>query len=510
MWTIPHAQAYGDPPMDATGSPGGRLFARQPSAGWAQTGTDAAGVPVWTLDAPAAGVLLVSMATLPVSITLPGGFTVELALELVPVANRLDVSYRIVMTTIQEPWWDRCHVLRIRRNGAVVAEARRQHEILGPSWSSSESLSRDASRLTLQAGFCLDATGALAVAALAFDTPAPMGLDRLTLESTPSIPGPDLLGTRLATPFGRGMVLQVPATGVSVPAGTIQCTAPAVTGAPAPPCPARAWFAHAAPLEERLPLRPDGIDITARPRERLAWGRSRAQVLAGPPGWGLGPLEAEGHPEWVLIEDDLYRPAVWTHHPGASRLHDLGRPAVLVADGTSSVATTNEGNTLLAGITARWQDADGWTTDTMPMGTLLGALNEYRPAGWTARPQTWTPPGAGEPGRSTQGVYLAVAIQRTSATNLGSIAAQADAVEVRRIVVRWLALCRATYNVAGGGTDTEYRRRAGAVVLSADDAFALLAGQSVAIADGYVQGLYPTPAAASIPGTLTVRAVGPV
>lgn len=502
MWITPERPADTTTPMDWTGSPGGRLFARQPSVPWIDTGTDETGRTLWSLEQPAAGVLLVSMDTLPVALTLPGGFSVELAREVVPDANRLDL-YSTVATFgwPNRRWWlDVCLVLRVRRNGTVVAEARRQFELFGQA-SVLMTSAASAQQFALSAGFYLDPDGDLALYAHAWD----IATNALALETAPVINSPSLFGTLLAGPFGRGLTVTV-----LVPFQDTAETIGPVTLAAVPNAtlPARSWFAHATPLEDRIPLVPDALPIPERTQDRLAWGRHRAQVAAAPLGWGMAPIEAAGHPEWVLGGGGVFHPDPWVHHPGASRLFDHGRPAALVpaSDHRSNVSANDEKNRAVKSFQAKWDDPAGWSTGTLTIPLTLGAWNEYRTTGWVAKGGTFTPPG--EATRTLEAVFLALSLDRVDATNLGGITDQADAVEVTRFVLRWGAACRATYELGAGlGTTTEWRTAQGSVVLTPADYNTLSndLGQ-LSLSGTYTQGTYPTASTADIGGTLTLQA----
>jgi len=506
MRSIPEFPQVLSAQADNTGSAGKRLFALQPSVSFVETGSRG-GRPVWTLAAPAAGIAVYSLVRLPIVLELGGGFAVELVRERVPDANLLDLSgvagvYSFIDVAL---------VLRVRRDGAIVAEARRQHEIHGTSGSINLANTAAADSYAVAAGFFVDASGDLAFYAHAWDFApgegtAPALGRKLHPEAAPVINSPDLYQQTLAGVFGRGISLVVPAADVSSPVAAITLVAESV-GYPGNQ-PARSWFAHHQILEDRLTLVPDAELIVERARDRIAWGRDRAQVAAGPLAWGLTPLEAEGHPEWVLIDQDYLRPDPWVHFPGASRLFDRGRPAALIpaAAHRSNISSVAANNQRLTALRASWSDSDGWQATALDLPLLFGAWNEYRPAGWTAAGGTFTPPDGGFFERTTSAVFIAAALARVSATNIGGIDAQADAVQVVRGVLRVYLACRCTYVL--DGTQTEYRYRQFEIVLTQADAAALSSGAEITLTGDASQGTYPTPSTVYIPGTLTLRAVG--
>ena len=509
MWSVPQRMGPDDGPMDATNAPGKRLFARQPTVEWWEQAPAADGRNVWMLSESAAGVSLFSMEQLPVEITLRGGYTVELAVERVPDAHFLDL---FTGTRGASYWWlDMGLVLRVKRNGTVVSEARRQHEVFSAGLVN-PSTPFGASAFGLSAGFFLDVDGTLALYAHAWDIAPAIGRS-IVVEESPEITSHTLYGSRQANPFGRGLTLLVEnveaiGTGVPNPTGPVF-----VTGTPLQlaTIPARSWFAHRVPLEDRAYLVPDATPIAARPADRLGWGRDRALVAAAPLGWGLSSFEAEGHPEWVR---DSYGPDQWVHHPGASRLFDGGRPAALLPASThrSNVSADDAANVQLKVLELTWDDLDGWGTGTLTLPLTLGAWNEYRPTGWLPvgadAPATFTPPGLAEPLRTVTGLFAAVQVCRVAATNLGGITSQADAVEVERLILRVALVCRCTYAL-GSLTITEWRPRTFSRLLGPSAAADLLAGNVVAFGNGdVIQFTYPTTSTLYVPGVLTVKAVG--
>lgn len=496
--------------FDFTGSAGGRLFSRQPTTMWMETGADANGRPTWALGREGSGVAVYSLASLPVVISLPGGFTVELAREEVPEANRLGI-YSVGSSR----WWiDVCLVLRIRRDGVVIEERRRQWEIHGVSLVLISAVP-NALSYSLSAGFFVGENGDLQLYAHAFDLPQTS--DVMAVEGSPSIPDAT---QRLAGPFGRGLSAIVSASNIEDPIGPIGLAAdyqPYSTEVPA-----RSWFAHHAPLEDRLALVPDAAAIADRPEDRLAWGRHRAQVAAMPLAWGMTDLEADGHPEWVLRDGDVYHPDPFAYHPGASRLFDHGRPAAIVpaAAHRSNVSASGVTNQLLTTLRASWTittpipfSSNYATFSTGPRDIALGsfgAWNEYRPSAWlpAGAATNTSSSGAAMPG-TIEGVFLAVSVSRVDATNLGGIAVKADAVQVTRYVVRWFVASKTRVTSPFDGSQSfEYVPWVGSAILSEADGLALLAGNQITIPGDYVQGTYPTPTPTNRLGTFTLQAVG--
>jgi hypothetical protein len=498
-----------------TGSPGFRLFSRQPKAMWLETGTDANGRPTWALDRPASGVALYSLRSLPMVLSLPGGFTVELAREEVPEENRLGIFF--VGIPAYKWWIDVCLVLRIRRDGVVVEERRRQWEIHGESLVLMSAIP-NALSYSLSAGLVVGEDGELQLYAHAFDLP--QNNDVMAVESSPSIPGTVLYGRRLAGPFGRGISALVSAAGIESPIGPIGLTAEYQDYYDS--LPAQSWFAHHTPLEDRLPLVPDAAAIADRPDDHIAWGRHRAQVAAMPLAWGMTDLEAQGHPEWVLKDGDVYHPEPLAYHPGASRLFDRGRPAAVIpASATrSNVSASAATNQLLTTLRASWSitapipfSSNYATFATGPRDIGLssfGAWNEYRPPAWLPAGAATNTSSTGEamPG-TIEGVFLAVSLSRVDATNLGGIADKADAVQVTRYVVRWFVAAKTLVTSPSTGQPTlSYSTWVGVAMLSEADGLALLAGNQITIPGDYMQGTYPTPTATNRLGTFTLQAVG--
>ena len=503
--------------FDSTGSPGFRLFSRQPKTMWLETGTDANGRPTWALDRPASGLALYSLRSLPMVLSLPGGFTVELAREEIPEENRLGIFFVAIP---QYKWWiDVCLVLRIRRDGVVVEERRRQWEIHGESLVLMSAIP-NAGSYSLSAGLVVGEDGELQLYAHAFDLP--QNNDVMAVESSPSIPGTVLYGRRLAGPFGRGISALVSAAGIESPIGPIGLTADYQEYYLFDRLPAQSWFAHHTPLEDRLPLVPDAAAIADRPDDHIAWGRHRAQVAAMPLAWGMTDLEAQGHPEWVLKDGDVYHPEPHAYHPGASRLFDRGRPAAIIpASATrSNVSASAATNQLLTTLRASWSITAGvpfssiyatFATGPRDIGlSSFGAWNEYRPPAWLPAGAATNTSSTGEamPG-TIEGVFLAVSVSRVDATNLGGISDKADAVQVTRYVVRWFVAAKTLVTSPSTGEPTlSYSTWVGVAMLSEADGLALLAGNQITIPGDYMQGTYPTPTATNRLGTFTLQAVG--
>jgi hypothetical protein len=501
--------------FDSTGSPGFRLFSRQPKTMWLETGTDANGRPTWALDRPASGVALYSFFRLPIVLSLPGGFTVELAREEVPEENRLGIFFVAIP---EYKWWiDVCLVLRIRRDGVVVEERRRQWEIHGESLVLMSAIP-NAGSYSLSAGFVVGEDGELQLYAHAFDLPQTS--DVMAVESSPSIPGTVLYGRRLAGPFGRGISALVSAAGIESPIGPIGLTAEYQDYYQS--LPVVSWFAHHTPLEDRLTLVPDAAAIADRSDDHIAWGRHRAQVASMPLAWGMTDLEAQGHPEWVLKDGDVYHPEPLAYHPGASRLFDRGRPAAIVpaAAHRSNVSASGANNQLLTTLRASWSittpiqfSSNFATFATGPRDIGLGsfgAWNEYRPPAWLPAGAATNTSSSGEamPG-TIEGVFIALSLSRIDATNLGGIAAKADAVQVTRFVVRWFVASKTRVTSPFDGSQSlEYVPWVGSAMLSEADALALLARNQITIPGDYMQGTYPTPTPTNRLGTLTLQAVG--
>lgn len=484
MWTIPD---YGDvvSPPDLAAVPRAgfqRLFAGQQAVGWRHTGTAAGGQSTWSLSAPAAGVHLFGAEALPWRVTLPDGSAVELADELVPAANRLGLPSPSAL-----PWFvDRGLRLRVRRGATTLAEGwlQRPSVLLGS--------------LRLAAGLTVDTAGDLVVYAHA----GIASTATLALEGSPVV---SPLQDRLASPFGRGVTLTAPA-GPGDPVGEIEATATPVRVA-GTDHPARSWFAHDRPLDDVLLLTPDATPIIQRPTDRIAWGRHRANVASGPLAWSLSSQEAGGHAEWITVTS---APDRWLHHPAASPLWHRGRPPALLPAAAHRVNLSADPavNGRLATIRASWAEPlSGWATGEHDLGQPLGGWCEWRDATWgTAPAYQWTDLAGTV--RSVTGSALWVGARRVDATNLGTAATQADAVEITRWIFDWAAVVRLSVTPQFGAASTDYRGASGTVVLSEADAAALAAGDPVTIAGSYLQGDYPTRTTAAVGGTLTLRAVG--
>jgi hypothetical protein len=154
---------------------------------------------------------------------------------------------------------------------------------------------------------------------------------------------------------------------------------------------------------------------------------------------------------------------------------------------------------------------DGVTTGSRDIGLLFGAWNENRMVEWGSQTGTVdrTPAtGTGE----ANGAFIAAAVTRIDATNLGSAIDQADAVEITRYALRWFAAVRYRYGDDLALTGWRYTDRS--VILSTVDAGKLLNGEAVTIAQptfedpAYLQGTYPAEIGTEILGTFTIQAIG--
>jgi len=451
VWSAPQDSGYPRDQVTLRAGRFARLFAWQPVAELEPVTASRR-----KLATPAAGLTLFSLAGLPTTIHLPGGVSVDLAYEAVPAAYTLSA-------TLGVGWLDSCLALRVVQGGEVLAVGRMQRpSIYVPA-------------LRLAAGWFVDDQGELRVYAHAglTSTASPP-----TLEVSPQVTLADA-EQRLRSPFGAGVSL-VAAPSAADPIGLVTVDFPGGAG------PAEAWFAHERPLEHTIPLLPDSVAITARERDRIAWGRHRAGVALAPLAWSLGELEVEGHPEWSLV------PGRWVYHAGASRLWDRGQAAAVVpVDATRAnlIADPADLQRLSAWI-GRFE-ASAWDTGTLELTAEMGGWNEWRPTTWSAA-----------------GTFLWVAIERVDATNLGGIANQADAVEVTRFVVRWAAIAKPDPPTNAFGLAIPWNTSTGAVILSEADGLALLAGDEVTLSGSYLDGSYPTRQTVAIGGTLRLQAAG--
>jgi len=140
----------------------------------------------------------------------------------------------------------------------------------------------------------------------------------------------------------------------------------------------------------------------------------------------------------------------------------------------------------------------------MDLGLRFGAWNEYRPLGWYPRfTQT-------DGGGTIIGSFLSVAIVRVDATNLGSVSNQADAVEITRLRLVWVAALKTRTPDLFGGPDiiSSFAVPVRSVYLSESDHFDLTHGAEITLSDNYTQGTYPDPVTTNLYGTLKLQAVG--
>jgi len=249
-----------------------------------------------------------------------------------------------------------------------------------------------------------------------------------------------------------------------------------------------------------MDLVPSAVPINERDSTSLAWGRHPAAVTIGPTGWQLSGLESDGHPEW---ENGGGR-----NFAGASRLFRNGREAALVpaSNHRSNVSAIEAENVRLKTLRIQWTWQDGLTTGPRDIGLLFGAWNEYRMVNWALLS------GSLSNGRELTGVFIAAAVTRIDATNLGSAVDKAAAVEITRYVLRWFAAIR--YRFGDDLALTSWFEAEDSVTLSPADGDRLLAGETVTLSmptvndPPYLQGTYPTPSLKYINGTLTVQAIG--
>ena len=518
MWITPATAAAG--PLDSTlvNFPGGRrgfrLFHRQPTAEPLDAGTAADGRQRWRFTGKFSGVTLFGLYPFetsgyryPVpatSIDLPGGYTIDLIEEAMPAEALLSFGY--------DHWIDKCLSLRISLEGVPQAVGYWQHAI--PT----------VGLVRLAAGIYIDSEGVPRVYAHLGEFPVMGHLDReQALETAPAIPDLATVYNRLASPFGRGVSLTCDAQADDV-IGDIE-----IRSGPVDehynPYPASAWFLHPVPLEgDPLPLAPTARAITDRDPDGLAWGRQPAAVAIAPLYFRLAEIEAAGHVEWLGLagSSQAGSPAFY---PGASQLFRQGRMSpILPPEWAAGPVRTNINAApavaaRLMTLRASWSrtvpiagSSGDATLATGPRDLPLtyGAWNEYRPPAWLpAGAATYTDEtGQAMPG-TIEGVFIAVNVSRVDATNLGSITAQADAVEVTRLVVRWLVASKTQVtSLFDGSQSISYGTFEGYAILSEADGLALLAGNQITIPGDYMQGTYPTPTRTNRLGTFTLQAVG--
>jgi len=439
------------------------------------------------------------------SIDLPGGYTVDLREEAMPAEARLSFGY--------VHWIDKCLSLRISREGIIQALGYWQHQIPG------------AVQVRLAAGIYLTEDGTPRVYAHLGEIPIRDDGNGQSLETSPTIVNLYAVYSRHASPFGRGVSLTCAAQADAL-TGEIEIRGlgPEIGEGYSRDKPAGAWFLHAVPLEGTpLPLAPSADAITARPSEGLAWGRHPAAVSIAPVFWRLADIEAAGHVEWLGVADSY---STWpTFYPGASQLFRQGRMSPILPPkwAAGPIRTNIHPSPAVAArlttLRASWSqtvpiqftsDIATFATGSRDLALTYGAWNEYRPAGWLAADaaSNTSSTGAAMPG-TIEGVFLAVNLSRVDATNLGSITAVADAVEVTRYVVRWFVAAKTLVTNSFDATiSTAYSTWEGSAILSEADGLALLAGNQITIPGDYMQGTYPTPTATNRLGTLTLQAVG--
>lgn len=513
MWTAPATAAgYADSILS-----GGRLFRMfhgQPTAEALDSGTADDGRQRWRFTGQFSGVTLFELlydnplgyrtAVPATSIDLPGGYTVDLREEAMPAEARLSFGYA--------HWIDQCLSLRISREGATQAVGYWQHAIPG------------AVQVRLAAGIYIDSAGTPRVYAHLGEIPVrDQNNYAQSLETSPTIVNLYAVYSRHASPFGRGVSLTCAAQADAV-IGDIE-----IRSGPVDehynPYPASAWFLHPVPLEgDPLPLAPTARAITDRDPDGLAWGRQPAAVAIAPLYFRLAEIEAAGHVEWLGLagSSQAGSPAFY---PGASQLFRQGRMSpILPPEWAAGPVRTNINAApavaaRLMTLRASWSrtvpiagSSGDATLATGPRDLPLtyGAWNEYRPPAWLpAGAATYTDEtGQAMPG-TIEGVFIAVNVSRVDATNLGSITAQADAVEVTRLVVRWLVASKTQVtSLFDGSQSISYGTFEGYAILSEADGLALLAGNQITIPGDYMQGTYPTPTRTNRLGTFTLQAVG--
>lgn len=495
MWTAP-ATAAGYADSILSGGRGFRMFHRQPTAEALDAGTADDGRQRWRFQGQFSGVTLFELvydnplsyrtAVPATSIDLPGGYTVDLREEAMPAEARLSFGYA--------HWIDKCLSLRISREGVTQAVGYWQHAIPG------------AVQVRLAAGIYIDSAGTPRVYAHLGEIPVrDQNNYAQSLETSPTIVNLYAVYSRHASPFGRGVSLTCAAQADAV-IGEIEIRGLGTDiGAGYPrDKPASAWFLHSVPLEgDPLPLAPTADAIAARNPDGLAWGRQPPAVAIAPVFWRLADIEAAGHVEWLGAANSF---STWpTFYPGASQLFRQSRMSPVLPPEWATRTNLHPSAAVAARLTtlrASWSTASSSTgSRDLPL-LSYGAWNEYRPAGWLPAGAATTTAG------TIEGVFLGANLSRVDATNLGSITAVADAVEVTRFVARWIVATKARVTDPFGVVSTQYGVTEGAAILSEADGLALLAGNPITLSGTYTQGTYPTATTVSIPGTLTLQAVG--
>lgn len=459
----------------------------QPSFSVTSVAEDEDGRTVWRLSEPMAGISIFNLAMFNVTISLPNDIRVELSRELVPEEN-----YTGIFGGSQTQPIDYCHAIRIFDGDSMLSEGRWQFNLdqYSPYYlriSAGLFVQEDSLRVYAHLG---QVNGSLAEKELSpaiGPFPSPIGGlsggDRTPLGANKGV-------------FGRGVSLYADCPGEDS-SGVIEIKySPSGFGYFG----VGEMYAHPYPLEETMDFVPSSVPITERDSTSLAWGRHPAAVAIGPVGWQLSGLESDGHVEWENGGSRSFA--------GASRLFRNGREAALVpaSNHRSNVSPVEAENVRLKTLRVQWTWQGGLTTGIRDIGLLFGAWNEYRMENWG------THSGSLASGEELNSAFIAAAITRIDATNLGSAVDQADAVEITRYALRWFAAIRYRYGADFALTGWNYAERS--VILSAADGAKLLAGEAVTLSQpgvgdpGYLQGTYPTPSLTNINGTLTIQAVG--
>jgi hypothetical protein len=459
---------------------------------------------LFRLSEPMAGVVVFPVEILNPSIYLPNGVCVDLTKESVPVANLVasGLGYGVEGIVVGHDI-DKCHKLRISVGGTTLAEGRMQFNL--------NRLNNE--RIRMSAGLFMEGDTLRVYAHIGYSSATDNSIGYGRVESEPRIdrfPLPFLYPENSpgqTCVFGTGISIYSDCPGGD-PQGIIDLFMQPLAfegldldnrSGSASDC-----YAHPFPLEETMDLAPSELSITERESQSLAWGRHPAAVASTVIGWRLSDLETDGHPEWGLTS-----PAVFA---GASRLFRNGREAALVpaSNHRSNVSAFESENVRLKTLRIQWTWEAQWptevplTTGLRDIGLLFGGWNEYRMESWA--PQS----GATLDGREINAVFIAAAITRLDATNLGSAVDQSDAVEITRYALRWFAAYRYRYSASSGWDNAErWEHREESVILSAADGGRLLAGEIVTLSgEAYLEGTYPTPYLTGLGGTLTIQAVG--
>lgn len=459
----------------------------QPSFSVTSVSEDDDGRTVWRLSEPMAGVAIFAIQTFNTTISLPNGVRVELSRELVPEENLIGVFGGFQTQPI-----DYCHALRIFDGDSMLSEGRWQFNLsqFSPTYlriSAGLFIQENSLRVYAHLGQWNGSLAEKEVSPAIVPFPLPIG----------GLSGGDRTPTGANRGvFGRGVSLYADCPGEE-PSGFIE-----INGFPDGfgYLGFGEMYAHPFPLDETMDLIPSPVPITERESTSLAWGRHPAAVAIGPVGWQLSGLESDGHPEW---ENGGSR-----NFAGASRLFRNGREAALVpaSNHRSNVSPVEAENVRLKTLRVQWTWQGGLTTGPRDIGLLFGAWNEYRMENWGALS------GSLSDGAELTGAFIAAAVTRIDATNLGSAVDQADAVEITRYALRWFAAVRYRFgdDLALTGWFVEER----SVILSTADGAKLLAGEMVTLSmptvndPPYLQGTYPTPSLNYINGTFTVQAIG--